>query len=89
MLENKIPVHGIGMQAHFMKENPPDFASVYANVKRFTELGLDVQFTEVDVRIRNPVTPAKIKHQAEIYSITTVIKREIVNPTLSIADILH
>jgi endo-1,4-beta-xylanase len=68
MLAKKIPVQGVGFQVHLTEENPPNFASFYANVKRFTDLGLEVHFTEVDVRIKSPANDAKYKHQADIYS---------------------
>jgi endo-1,4-beta-xylanase len=67
LLDKGIPIHGVAFQCHLVFEDPPDFASVYANVKRFVELGLDVEFPELDIRIRGEVTPEKLEKQAEIY----------------------
>ncbi len=67
LIQKKIPINGVGFQCHFNEESPPNFASVYANVKRFADLGMEVQFTEIDVKIKNPANPAKLQHQAEIY----------------------
>jgi endo-1,4-beta-xylanase len=66
-LARGVPVHGIGFQAH-MTENPKlDFSGIRVNLKRFKELGLELQFTEVDIRIDAPATPEKLASQAAMY----------------------
>jgi endo-1,4-beta-xylanase len=67
LLARGVPVHGFGMQAHLTEEGTPDFGSVAANIKRFTDLGLEVHITELDVRIAGGGTEAQLKHQAEIF----------------------
>ncbi len=68
LLDKGVPLDGVGMQFHMSESYPLDLMSVYANVKRFTDLGLLVDFTEVDVRIYDKVTEAKLEHQGEIYA---------------------
>lgn len=67
-----VPIDGVGLQAHLERNfNHPDaFSSLEANIKRFTELGVQVHLTELDVRI--PVTadgasPEDLATQAAIY----------------------
>jgi len=50
LLERKIPVHGVGFQAH-LTSNDINFLSVKKNIERFNELGLLTNFTEVDLKI--------------------------------------
>jgi endo-1,4-beta-xylanase len=68
LLAKGVPVQGFGMQCHVAEDNPPDFASVERNIRRFVDLGLEVQMTELDVRIRGDLTPEKLRHQSAVYS---------------------
>ena len=67
LLAKKVPVHGVGLQFHLNLDTPPDFASVFANVKRFVELGIEVHFTEIDVRIQGEPTDKTLFAQADVY----------------------
>jgi len=67
MLERGVPIHGVGLQGHFDIDDPPVAADVAANIERLAALGLEVQFTEVDVRIGEPVTQEKLERQAGVY----------------------
>jgi endo-1,4-beta-xylanase len=67
LLAKGVPVHGVGFQCHVIEETPPNFGALLQNVKRFADLGLEVQFTELDVRIGGEVTKDKLAHQADIY----------------------
>ena len=70
--KRNVPIHGIGLQMHIF-DLAADVASVSANIKRFTELGIQVHITEMDVAL--PVDPANgalknpadLLTQAEIY----------------------
>jgi endo-1,4-beta-xylanase len=68
LLAQGVPVHGLGIQAHLVEEVPLNYRSFYNNIKRFAELGLYIHITELDVRIKSPVTEKKLKNQAEIYA---------------------
>ena len=61
-----VPIHGVGFQGHFIAgQVPKDFA---ANMKRFVDLGLEAAVTELDVRIKKPVTAQSRQQQAEDYA---------------------
>ena len=56
MKERNVPVDGVGLQAHLNTagvalNRPPPPSSVRANVSRLADLGLSVNFSEVDVRV--------------------------------------
>ncbi len=64
-----VPIDAIGFQLHITTDNPPDLTSVRANMDRFAALGLDVHFTEIDIRILNgfEARPNKAVLQAQLY----------------------
>lgn len=75
--EQGVPIHGVGWQGHF--QNGTYIDDIKANGKRLAELGLEVSFTEVDVRIRTPVTESGLKQQARTYGKITRICLELPN----------
>lgn len=62
-----VPLDGVGFQFHLDGNFMPDFASVNQNIKRFSDLGLDIQITELDVRLKVPTTENSLNKQAKIY----------------------
>ncbi len=62
-----LPINGVGLQSHFLLEDPPKMTDVAANMKRLAALGLELQVTEFDVRMTLPTTEQKLQDQAEIY----------------------
>jgi endo-1,4-beta-xylanase len=60
-----VPLNGIGMQFH-VESDFADFDAVSKNVRRLASLGLEVEFTEVDVRLRDD-SDASLRAQANIY----------------------
>jgi len=65
-----IPIDGVGFQMHIANLHA-DVASISANIKRFTALGVQVHITEMDVALpvdadRNP-SQADLQRQADIY----------------------
>lgn len=48
LLDSGIPVHGVGIQGHWYY-NYPDEQTLTTALERFTALGLEVEFTEVDI----------------------------------------
>ncbi|WP_276255006.1 endo-1,4-beta-xylanase [Halomontanus rarus] len=48
LLERGVPIDGVGLQFHALAGRP-DPESVAENIRRFQDLGLDVQITEMDV----------------------------------------
>ena len=69
MLARGVPIHGVGFQAHVGIDPGlrPARAAVLANLARFRDLGLETNFTEVDVRVRLPADGNKLAVQAEVY----------------------
>jgi endo-1,4-beta-xylanase len=50
LIEKKVPVHAVGIQAHWRMDRP-DFAEVEESIKRFAALGLKVMITELDISV--------------------------------------
>lgn len=50
MLERKVPIDGIGTQSHFQLNNP-SLSEVEKTIKEFSDLGLKVMITELDVDV--------------------------------------
>jgi endo-1,4-beta-xylanase len=65
--EQDVPIHGVGLQMHVTVNDPPPPQDVQANLERLGELGLEVQITEMDVRIRGEPTEKTLAQQAEVY----------------------
>jgi endo-1,4-beta-xylanase len=66
-----VPIDGVGLQMHIFNLDP-DVNSISANIERFTKLGVQIHITEMDVALPvdssgNPVNPADLSRQAEIY----------------------
>jgi endo-1,4-beta-xylanase len=69
--DHGVPIDGIGLQMHLLKLDP-DFASIAANIARFTKLGVQVHITEMDVSLPVDENGAlrnsnDLARQAEIY----------------------
>jgi endo-1,4-beta-xylanase len=46
-----VPIDGVGFQAHLDVGHPPGFEALRANLARFSALGLDVAYSELDVSV--------------------------------------
>lgn len=68
-----VPIHGVGLQMHVELESPPNLRDAAANMDRLAALGLEVHITEMDVRIKRPVTKEKLAAQARIYRDTLAV----------------
>jgi endo-1,4-beta-xylanase len=76
MKERGVPIDGVGMQSHFIIPEakaepwnvPPTAASVAANMKRYGDLGLLVQVTEIDVKVGKNAGPTELAAQARVYA---------------------
>lgn len=64
--KRKIPIHGVGLQAHLILGNIP--TTIQENIQRFADLGVDVAITELDIRMNLPVTPEKLAQQKKEYA---------------------
>ena len=66
-----VPIDGVGLQMHILSLDP-NVNSISANIARFTQLGVQVQITEMDVALPvdangNVERPSDLSVQAEIY----------------------
>jgi endo-1,4-beta-xylanase len=64
-----VPLDGVGLQMHVSAANRPSDASIAANMSRLAGLGLLVNISEMDVRIRDlPGTlPSRLEAQKSVY----------------------
>ncbi|MEM9543399.1 MAG: endo-1,4-beta-xylanase [Cyanobacteria bacterium P01_E01_bin.42] len=62
-----IPIDGVGVQMHVSVESPLDPQKVAENMRRLAALGLRVDITEMDVRLKKPAREEDRERQAEIY----------------------
>lgn len=71
MLARGVPIDGVGMESHFFINGNnsylPKLSEVKANMKRLADLGLKVRVSELDARIREPVTSADLQTQAQAF----------------------
>ncbi|HEU5158612.1 MAG TPA: endo-1,4-beta-xylanase [Streptosporangiaceae bacterium] len=64
-----VPIDCVGFQAHFIVgQIPGDFQ---ANMQRFANLGVDVNITELDIRMPTPPSSANLQTQANNYATVT------------------
>ena len=50
LLDKKIPIHGVGLQAHWSIFSPTE-QELRQSIEKFSSLGLQVQFTELDISV--------------------------------------
>ncbi len=69
LLAQGVPIDGVGLQMHVTATGRPSDASIASNMRRLTDLGLLVNISEMDVRIRDvPGTPqARLDVQRAAY----------------------
>ena len=64
-----VPIDGVGLQMHITAASPPSVNDIAANMRRLAGLGLSVNISEMDVRVRDvPGTlPARLDVQKSVY----------------------
>lgn len=69
LLSSGVPIHGHGFQMHFTTGRTFTYQRFIDNINRLKSLGLEVQFTEIDVQI-NETKPIEeeLEKQAAMYS---------------------
>src|ERR1019366_1804906 len=61
-----VPIDCVGFQSHFIVGQVP--ADFQATLQKFANLGVDVQITELDVRMPTPASSANLNQQATDYA---------------------
>lgn len=84
--ERRPLLDGIGFQAHMLggADQQPSTEDMRKNLRRFTDLGLDIRFTELDVRIPTDTGragDADLQRQARVYSTMAGLCRELTRCT--------
>jgi endo-1,4-beta-xylanase len=77
--EKGVPIHGVGLQTHL--DGPISAIFLERYMKRLTDLGLEVQITEMDVRLKLPPSRGSLERQAAAYG--TVLSVCLANPRCS------
>src|SRR3954447_17066807 len=65
-----VPVDGVGLQAHAWKDWVASATSLRSNLERFAALGLDIEFTEMDLKsseLTGLTSDERLRQAAEIY----------------------
>lgn len=64
-----VPIDGVGMQMHISASGHPPVADIVTNMQRLTALGLRVNISEMDVRIRDlgGSTSQRLDTQRQVY----------------------
>ncbi|WP_062205126.1 endo-1,4-beta-xylanase [Streptomyces sp. NBRC 109706] len=66
LLQQGVPIDCVGFQSHLILDNNyPD--NIRTNLQRFSDLGLELVITELDIRMNTPSDPEKLQRQAEQY----------------------
>ena len=68
LIEQGTPIDGVGFQFHLeVGLDYPRVRAIVENFERYAALGLSTHITELDVRLRKPVTAAGLKRQAALF----------------------
>ena len=67
MIERGIPIDGVGLQYHLHTDKTVKYENVIETMKRFADLGLEVQITEMDVNSVEGKTEESFALQGKLY----------------------
>ncbi|KAH8834578.1 endo-1,4-beta-xylanase precursor [Flagelloscypha sp. PMI_526] len=81
LVNQGVPINGVGFQGHLIVGSVPSQATIVGALNAFTALGLDVAFTELDIRMTLPATAALLAQQKADY-------KTIVNACLAVTRCL-
>ena len=77
LVDRGIPIDGVGFQLHLATIYPYNEAAVRSNIRRYADLGLEVSFSEVDVRMPVPSSESDRQTQMNTYcSLARLAKEE-------------
>jgi len=61
-------IDGVGFQGHFTLDEVPNADDMSNSLRSLTDLGVDVAYTEMDVRVKNPISAQKLQKHAQAYA---------------------
>jgi endo-1,4-beta-xylanase len=69
MIKRGVPINGVGLEMHVSVNGYPQPQDVLANMQRLAAMGLEVQITEMDVKIQDDPRPMQVRldGEAQIY----------------------
>lgn len=67
LLKKKIPIHGIGLQMHLRPEFKQSEEGLRLVIQKFSELGLEIHLTEIDIAIPTPSSLNDREEQARTF----------------------
>jgi endo-1,4-beta-xylanase len=62
-----VPIHGVGFEGHMIVGDVPSASAIATQMNTFTAMGLEVAFTEIDIRMTLPATTALLTQQKADY----------------------
>jgi len=68
--DDNIRIDGVGMQAHFVAGSSPTLRQQVDNMRKFSRMGVEVAYTELDIRIDLPTNASNLAVQAKEYANT-------------------
>src|SRR3712207_3453313 len=74
LLQRGVPINGVGFQSHRWLDGPPKLDALVENMTRLRKLGLEVQFTEVDVQIQQGTGSREERLAAQADAYGTMLK---------------
>jgi len=69
LIDAKVPIHGVGLQAHWSNYDPTE-QELRQSIEKFSSLGLKVQITELDISVYPPEsgTRARKTDESDVYT---------------------
>jgi endo-1,4-beta-xylanase len=67
VLAEGAPLDGVGFQGHLIVGSVPPVSTLVASLERFADLGLEVAYTELDIRLTLPATEESLAQQKADY----------------------
>jgi endo-1,4-beta-xylanase len=62
-----VPIDGVGIQAHELTVRKPTTSDLDTALRSYSDLGLDVAITELDVGVHLPASKKELDDQADVY----------------------
>jgi endo-1,4-beta-xylanase len=75
LVDNKVPIHGVGLQGHWSIFEPSD-TELKESLKLYASLGLQIQITELDISIYPWEKNLRAKKPGEQDSLTTALEKK-------------
>ncbi|MGP4111101.1 endo-1,4-beta-xylanase [Streptomyces sp. 4N509B] len=69
LLNQGVPIDCVGFQSHLILDQVP--STFRSNLERFTNLGLEVVITELDIRVSMPADSAELQRQSQQFASVT------------------